>query len=133
MLAAASCRRESFLRGPLRLSAAVVCTTPARTRPCSAGSKSRANIFARSPVRNSRAVQRHHGCGCRAYHHGEDHHGKGLGKQSEDNKLAAARRLLGVAAAATPKDLKRAYEKEALRWHPDRREKFIIFNTKFII
>lgn len=33
---------------------------------------------------------------------------------------AAARRLLGVPANATPKQLQEAYTREALRWHPDR-------------
>ena len=61
----------------------------------------------------------HRGCGC-AYH-SEGHSTRRISEpQSEAEKLAAARRLLGVAPAATPKDLKRAYEKEALRWHPDR-------------
>eukprot|EP01043_Picozoa_sp_COSAG02_P026144 COSAG02_NODE_1497_length_12282_cov_757.962571_7_plen_170_part_01 len=37
-----------------------------------------------------------------------------------DAQRAAARKLLGVAADATPKQLQEAYTREALRWHPDR-------------
>lgn len=49
-------------------------------------------------------------------------HTWGSGPQSDDPSARrfAARKLLGVAVDATPKQLQEAYNREALRWHPDR-------------